>query len=268
MALKVNDVFRGHLVIIALLAAGHTVFVILLGETPPFSAERIRTFFDLDMEAAPGAYFSALAWLAVAGAALLHVREDRLFWYLVAALAAVMSLDEAVRIHERFTAIGERITPASGVFTISWWAIYPLVLAPALVVGARGFFRLDTATRNRLLIAGALFVVGAVGLEIAESLATDAFIVENGLRGPQGTNWSEFDFALDTRGADLKRLMDRLVVVEEGLEMIGVALALRALLLRAADKGAEVRVAIERGLPTLPALAHRRRPAPRSRPRR
>lgn len=242
-----RQVLVWHLMAIVALALGHLLVVIVLRDIGPFGSDKVRTFFDLDVEAAPGAYFSALAWLVLAGAALLNAgisQDTRRFWQLAAFLAAFLSLDEAVRIHERFAAIGEQLTSATGIFTISWWVVYPFVLAPILGLALPGFLKLERKLQLRLAVAATIFCVGAVGLELAEAVAVQAFAQDQGLWRGRETDWDAFKAALEAVGSHHQRLMAWYALFEETLEMLGVALALRAVLLHAGENGVEVRLAV------------------------
>jgi len=234
--------------IVIALAMGHFLAVVALPDVWPFSADRVQALFDLDGEAAPGAFFSALALLACAGAGAFVAaaepeRAIRRFWLIAAALAAFLAVDEAVALHEQFGAIGKPLTGGRGVFTISWWAVYPLFLAPVVALLAPGLLRQSAATRNRLLAAGALYVGVVIGFEIAQSLARDEFVSALGLRGADGIDWTAYAQSLASPAGQTYEMRQHwLTLGEEPLEMAAVALALRAALLRAAELGASLRL--------------------------
>lgn len=242
-------VFVWHLTLILCLTMGHLGVVLLLDGVPPFTSSSIRTLFDLGEEAGPGALASTLALLACAGAAAFagsaeRDRRQRRFWWLAAILAAFLAFDEAVAFHEKFTAIGRLVTDGRGVFTISWWAVYPLIFAPVLALAWPGLRRIGSPMRWRLVAAGIVYVSGAVGMEIVESALRDAFVTTHGLRVDGDIDWSAYAAALDADGADYVRAQNWLELIEEPLEMLGVALALRALLMHGAALGAVLQVRI------------------------
>ena len=249
MTLDARRVFFWHIVVIACLAAAHLIVTIVLRDNPVLGHDKVQALFDLDSEAGPGAFFSSLALLACAGMTALISRDAadppiRRFWTLCAFLAAYLSLDEAIGIHEKFSVIAHLVTSGRGIFTIGWWVIYPFVLAPFLAIGLPGLFRLDPATRHRLVLAGLVFVSGAVGFEIVESLSRDAFVTIFHLRHGNEIDWSAYGAALSTHGASFQREQHGLVLFEETLEMTGVALALRALLIHAAALGSAMAVRV------------------------
>lgn len=128
-------------------------------------------------------------------------------WWLLAVVALLASVDEYLEIHERFDVPGDRLAallPFDVGFT---WV---LVGAPiALVIGLL-LLRLVLSLPRRaligILLGGALFLVGAVGVESLNGryLAASDWIVDN--RYIYGT------------------------MIEELLEMSGIALALAALI--------------------------------------
>lgn len=100
-----------------------------------------------------------------------HVRHaikdrDAKFWWFLSFLFLFLSLDEAVSIHEQMTLPLRNAFNLEGIFFLSW--VIPAVFALA-ILGAvyAGFLtRLPSRTRNLMIAAGALFVIGAVGIEM------------------------------------------------------------------------------------------------------
>ena len=143
-------VFRWHVAAILCLGFGHWLVAIVLRDVPPFTAERMLSFFDLDAEASPATFFTSISWLAVAGAAALNMATApnlRRFWGLVALLRVFFAFDEAVLVHERFGSIGDRITTGSGIFAFSWWVAYPFAPAPFAALIVPGFLKLERKTQ-------------------------------------------------------------------------------------------------------------------------
>lgn len=133
-------------------------------------------------------------------------RATRIRWWALASLVLLMSIDESVRIHERLGAFVRNLT---GVW-VPW--VVPAGLAVVVVlVLTRGVWR--TVTRDdgiRFAQGAVVFVTGAVGLEVVHKLLAPAAggLVHYGL-----------------------------VHAEEGLEMLGVTLLLRAAWLVMAPDG-------------------------------
>jgi hypothetical protein len=139
----------------------------------------------------------AVAAGAIAGARPPHHRQ----WWIISAIAAWMSLDEAAELHEH---LGGFIG-TNGVLYFDW-VIPAAMIVTALVIAFVPFIRaLPGATRTRLLVAGAVYVGGALLMELPLGWWTE----QNGTEG--------FGYAL-------------IDWVEETMEMVGATLAFTALL--------------------------------------
>jgi len=169
----------------------------------------LRQIFDVDEEDTLPTWYSAVSLFLTAQVIWLQARAARLdgdrltpYWYGLAVGFAVLSLDEIAGFHETINSL----TPFS-------WAI-PGAIVAALVGGAYLHFLLSIPRwlAWRFFIGGAIFVGGAVGVE----LATEPF--------------AEND-ALDTLAYNLS------TALEEGMEMGGVLIFLKALLQYMAERG-------------------------------
>jgi len=170
--------------------------------TTNFLPAELHALFDLDEEQNVPSWFSgaqllvaaALAW-TLASAARRVTPGDARAWSGLAAALAFMSLDEIAGIHETFNTL----------FVMSWtvpFGILALVIGAILLPFVR---RLPARTRNGIGLAGAVYLAGAVGME----LLTSRFFDQDNKR--------QFSYALMT-------------LVEEGLEMTGVWILIRTLL--------------------------------------
>ncbi len=122
-------------------------------------------------------------------------------WWFITALAGYMSLDEAAELHEH---LGGHIA-ASGVLYYDW-VIPAAAIVAVLVVAFIPFVRaLEATTRRRLILAGVVYVGGALIMELPLGWWTEQ-------HGTDGFGYAIIDW------------------VEETLEMIGATLALTALL--------------------------------------
>jgi len=163
-------------------------------------------FFHVNREANLPTWWSAAMLLGVAGLAAAAGRLDvptaRPPWALVAVAALYFSLDEAAGIHELLA----YLVPASDAdFSPFLWLIPGSVLAAAgavlLVLVGR---RLPPRPRRGLLVGLALYLAGAVGIEVISGRLRDAFGIES----------APYDLA---------------TVVEEGMEMAACVLAITVL---------------------------------------
>lgn len=237
MTLSPRRIFFWHCVVIVVLALGHLAGMPTLARPESVAEKFFHQYLDLNSEGTPASYFSALALLATALTACLVARgaataPERRFWLMTALLLAFFSFDEAASIHEGFVVIGKAFLPQHGIFYFTWWVPYVLALTPVLAILAPGLLRIPAEVRNGLMLAGALFVTGALGLELVESRLADAAA------------------AATAHTSQLLRLrygFALLTLAEECLEMTAVAIALRTLLRHAARTAPDIslRIAID-----------------------
>lgn len=170
-----------------------------LFDAPP----RVVELFSLSYEAnVPTWYASVLLFSCalVLGSIARIARAKRGQWGILGAIFAYLSLDEAIEIHEHLGAL-----VPSRVIYFGW--VVPAAIVVALVgVAYVPFLRaLDAATRRRFVVAGAIYVGGALGMELPLGLWTGAY-------GDDNLGYGLIDFA------------------EESMELAGATLFLRALL--------------------------------------
>lgn len=179
---------------------GHTI---LKGFVPMF-------YVDFE-SSAPTWYSSAALGLAglllavIAMAKFQAADKYRWHWATLSCLFALLSLDEIAMIHELpVDPLRERFAPGGVLY-------YPWVIPGALFVALIGclylrfYLTLPGRTQRLLLLSGAMFVSGAIGVEMLSGVQADQF-GENNL-----------DYAL-------------IVSLEEMLEMLGVVIFIRCLL--------------------------------------
>lgn len=128
---------------------------------------------DLDGEGNLPTIYSGALMLAIA--AVLGVTGRRLHrdgargWlnhYFMAALFVYLACDEVFSLHERLSAVVDSVVRTPLVFS---WVLPGAAFTIAVFLLSLGFLRsLDTVTRHLVLIAGAMFVGGALGLELVE----------------------------------------------------------------------------------------------------
>ena len=183
------------------------------------------TFFSLGREANLPTFVSALNLLA-AGLLLTliayHKRRlgdaMRWHWTVLAGGLLLMSVDEAAQIHEGLVGrAAEAVTgPMEGVFHYVWYLAYLPLLVLLVVMYVPFLRRLPTRYAVGFVLAGALFVGGAVGVEMIESFL--AYV------GTRRLFWTLSIFA------------------EETCEMLGIVVLIYTLLCYIAEKGLAVRL--------------------------
>jgi hypothetical protein len=180
---------------------------------PPFPADGIiRDFFDMNREYSLPTWFSSVLLLTVAtsmavlGARLAAQRHaDAGGWRLLSFLALLASIDEVAARHETLSAPLRERFGFDGFLYYAWVlpaAAFVLVLAVAFA----GFvFRQPPRLRSMLLASAALFVTGALGMEVLGS-------------------------SLRSAGAEGTLVFELVRTLEETLELAGVLVLLHAVL--------------------------------------
>ena len=212
--------------ILEILLAIIAVLVVLGALLPPpfyqvwlgresWAAEILGLRFDLNGEGNIPAYFSALQLLACATVlAVIAARtwrarsRWRFHWSLLAAGFLYMSIDEAAQLHELLGVPGVWLAELMGIENRThaiWIPLALLVVVPVGLAFVPFLLAMPRQIAALMVASGTLFVGGAMGFEV----------VQAGI-------WDE-DFG--------NHAYFGLVVVEEALEMVAVALFLFTLLL-------------------------------------
>jgi hypothetical protein len=146
-----------------------------------WSVSDIARRFTVDSEGSVPAWYSSI--LLLTAAALLAIVATVAFnqrdqwwkhWTALASLFCLLSLDEAASFHESLILPLQTHFGANGIFFFAW------MIPGVFFVGAVGlaFFKfvlnLDRLTRNRFIVAGSLFVGGALGMEWVGGAFIDA----------------------------------------------------------------------------------------------
>ena len=191
----------------------------------PGLAELLRKF-QLDEELTVPAWYSSVALLACAG--LLGVisyskTKSPYFrhWAALAALFVYLSIDEMAALHELLVAPFRGQLHTHGLLYYAWVIpAFAFVCGLTLVYWRFLFQHLDRKTRRRFVLAGCLFVAGALGLEV-------------------------FEGAIDEQVGRHNVRYQGLVVVEETFEMLGVLIFMHALMAYIGSNLGEVRIRFE-----------------------
>ncbi len=187
-------------IFIAVAGALRYVFLTYLGDATALGS---MNWLDINVEQSVVTWWTSLMWAALAAYLFsAGVSARRKMWFVLAGGALLLSLDEIIMIHE---STGHSIAPfvdgASGVWA-SKWVIVGVPAVAASLLALLPFVRsLPRRTAVGLVASGVVFVTGAVGCEMLFSAAV--------------TEWAWPDWLILT-----------LIVAEETLEMLGVAMAI------------------------------------------
>lgn len=188
-----------------------------------------RAVFDLGEENSFGNFFSAmmLAFTALISALIAYRHQSQgarlwLIWSFATLALAGMAIDEGAMLHDRLSRPIQERLQTSGVFYIGWTLPYLFLVFAAVFAGLPLLRSLPPRTRIRLIVAAALYVGAAMGMEMIEALLLQRSVPED----------MTFRAAIASGDPPSWAI---LVPMEETGEMIAVALALRALLLHLTD---------------------------------
>jgi hypothetical protein len=197
------------------------------------TAERV---FSLDTEKnVPALYNTGL--FVVASGLFLFIwltcrgrRDDHRGWLLLSAVFFFLSLDEFFSIHERLTDPLRDALDAGGVLYFAWVLPYAVGVIVLAALTAPLLLRLPWAHVGLLVTAGAVYLTGAVGMEML---------------GAQ-----RYEVVADTRDATYATL----TTVEEVLELVGLIILIYALLRMIEEALGPIMVTIHRDNGVLPRL--------------
>ena len=142
------------------------------GQSPPTGFAVAYRLFNTDGERNVPTWFSAvlLVTIALVSFGVSTVLRDRglplrWYWLGLAAVFTFLSLDELAGLHEELIPRMSLVVEARGAFRFPWIVVGAPVVAVFALVYARFLWKLPRRTAGLLLVAGALYVVGALGLE-------------------------------------------------------------------------------------------------------
>ncbi len=90
-------------------------------------------------------------------------------WWIMSLLFFALGLDESAMIHERVSEFFQTRFNTTGILFYAWVVPYGIGFLLFVGIMSKFFFGLPKDTRTLLFIAGSIFVVGAIGLEMAAS---------------------------------------------------------------------------------------------------
>jgi hypothetical protein len=158
-------------VMVALIIA-HLFFVYIKYYQPSYYRNFFR-LFDVDRELSYPTLFSTFLFLLNASLflAVWHSeqgRPRRQIWLLLAGIFTFLMFDEFGGIHEITASYVDHFLGDLGVSNIAWVFLYgALVLILGVLIG-RWYLNLEPDLRKRLFFSGAVYLTGAIGVELIE----------------------------------------------------------------------------------------------------
>lgn len=205
--LEKKKTFAILLIVLAGINVGNLLAHVLLATRPSLLANTLEALFDLDREGNLSTLYNGLLLLGcglLAGWIALCKRAEggvaSLHWAGISMILFFLFVDELCGLHDSLDfVLLERFNP-SGVFSWPWVVVYGVFALVTMALLLPFFFSLATEFKLRFGIAAAVYLAGAIGMEMVA--ASDVSV-----SGGEG------------------RLYPLFVAVEENLEMLALLIA-------------------------------------------
>jgi hypothetical protein len=173
--LRPSKVLRNLFIIVSILLVGNLLSVYLNFNTDGMNSKVTRLIiklFNFNLEANLPTYFSSLVLLgngiilALIGRG--HKKLGQKFWYWLglSAIFVFLAFDEMIQIHEQLRAPMEAMFNTSGLLYFAWFIPYLAVTILIAIAYFKFMMRLPKKVLRLFIIAGILYVGGAVGMEM------------------------------------------------------------------------------------------------------
>lgn len=222
-----QKVHLGLLFMIGLLILANIMVIVSTYLFEPSTVYGLFELFHLSRESNIPTLFSSVqlvfASLLLATIAVQSKSEDDKYtsWFALAAIFLFLAIDETAQIHDRLNDEIRTAFGLTGLFYYGWVIPYGIAVIVFVFTFSGFLLRLPQKTMWRFIISGAIYVTGAIGIEMVSAIIAQA--------SGSGT----LSYRLTT-------------TVEESFEMIGIALFIYALLMHISDRYQRLRVTIEK----------------------
>jgi len=223
--IKVAVAFLSVAAVLTIINGVLLFFYFYLGDDELFG---LIDFFDFDIEGNIPTLYSAVAVLFCSALlALITVTNwhkpdgKRAHWLALTILFFLLAIDEGTAIHEEIGTFLERYMDATGAFYFLWVVPYGIATLVLGLAYLKFVWELPEDTRVRFVMAGVIFLTGALGVEMLGAW-------EAGLHGTTTVTYCV------------------LYSLEEMLEMLGIILFIYALLLHLAQETGRFSLVLDR----------------------
>lgn len=228
---SLRGVLKTLIIGLVIVGVGHAAAMFIRFGLGYDMARGLVPLFHLDNEANVPTLYSVALMLVISTLAVLIMRlpkasqGGRFQWRLLAVAFLFLAADEIFSLHEILSSILSSTFELSGVFHYAWIIPYSALAVVFAIVMMPWFFRLNLYTQILCLIAGTLYVGGAIGMEVVAGLYQTSLI--------------EQDAVGRTLNADL------LSTVEETMEILGLSVFLYALAQKLAGGTGKIHLAVQ-----------------------
>jgi hypothetical protein len=167
-----QQMLRALLLIFGILLLAHGVLQTLRFALNQSSVFGLADLFDFDLEYNVPTQFSGMLFFLISAlmfSTAFFVRNLLLhpFWWIAGGLASgFLGCDELMKFHEEISTPLRTALDLSGVLYFAWVIPYGIAAIVAGVIGLRLLRALPGATRNRFIVAGAVYLTGVLGVEL------------------------------------------------------------------------------------------------------
>ena len=186
--LNTSKVLRNLFIAVALLLIGNLISVYFLVNTSGMVSKVPRLIIKLlnfNLEANLPTYFSSLVLLtngillALIGSNYRNKGQKFWHWLGLSAIFIFLALDEMIQIHEQLRYPMEALLNTSGVFYFAWFIPYIIVTAIIGIAYFKFMMRLPKHILKLFILAGVLFISGAVGMEMLGGMHSEKYGEQN-----------------------------------------------------------------------------------------
>lgn len=169
--IKVLGIMLAIIAVLAVLHIAQLSAYLIIDDTGVFDYIRL---LDFDTEGNLPTFYSALAILFCSVLLFIIYKNHtgkrwRFHWLGLAIIFLFLAFDEALVLHEELGDFTEQFINPSGFLCFAWVLPYGILLALFVISYFRFILHLPTRTRRLFVLAGALFVFGAIGLEVVSA---------------------------------------------------------------------------------------------------
>jgi hypothetical protein len=150
--------------------------------------------FDTAHEANITSWFSS-ELLLIAGALLLLIARVKSHsndtftrhWHILSGIFFFLSMDEIASLHEKLITPLREATGASGIFYFAWVIVAIPMILLLVFLFSRFLIALPRKTAIQFVVSGAIFVAGAIGLEMLGGMFHGQFLIYRALTAIEET---------------------------------------------------------------------------------
>lgn len=211
-----RTVARRLLQVTAVVVALHLATGFLFMVTGAAWADGVFSYFNMNDETNVPTFFTIVLWLSAAALCWLLARSapgprrDARPWLAIGAICVFIALDEMTSLHERLNEPLRTALDLDGFLYYAWVIPYAALALAVVALLGRFVWRLEHPVNRLIMLAGAVYVAGAMGLEPIEGALT----------------------ADTAEGERESNLFVAVATLEETLELLGLTIFLYALLVQ------------------------------------